>query len=602
MSHAPTGGLGPGQQLGGEQTTFPVAGASSRTWDAYRALRRSLLPYARYAVLIVTGLLATTLCIQILRYERDIATVALDWRSIALVAAFVFFLASAAALATRRRLAPIALACGVMVLLTIVSVVKYKHVRASLYMADFYEYATLEDLISLYTLFPKQLFVGLATLVLFAALMGLLFLIDDTRILRRRAAVVLALSTVCLVSAFSWRGPQGKLYHFYAGHHVSAPIASGPEALWQGGFLDAADRGGRIDSEPIIRLQNASAGEAPPTVITILHESSFPTEIFPIQCGGRVPNALYTSSNGNRYELRVETFNGATWMTEYGLLLGLSTYYLGNNRIWVGHSMENKFRDGLVHQMQRNGYKTIALYPTPKTFVNTGRFYNSIGFDKFLDYYDLRATSEYERDRFYFAKAIEQIRMHKASGSRRPLFLFLWINAPHAPYDYVSHPGVAPDPEAVCAKDPLWAEYIRRLLMSEDDVAWFHEALKAAFPDEPFMLLGYGDHHPYLSEEFLEPSPSDPFTPVGGSIGYKTFFRITGVNYRPDWSVVPKSVDTPFLGNVLMQAARLPRHGFYVDRDKLMELCGGRYSDCPEQDEILSFHDRLIRSSSVVNR
>lgn len=588
----------PGDDVG----LVPEIGAFRAGVSAPRRPLAALRPYLRHAALAAAGALAACLALQTFWYERDIATNALDWPSIGVAIAFTICLASGLSFVSRRFYASIATACGLMVLLTVVSVMKYSYVRASLYALDFYNYATWQDLNSFRTLFFSTMVQGLCVIALAIALAWLLFATDPSRARRARSAGVLALAIVVLCASYAQRGYRGKIAHYFGGHHVSAVITSVPEAFSIGGHLEAADRGGRIDSAPAPHLQNAIPGEKPPTLISILHESSFSIDMFSIQCGGRTPDALYTSSNGSKHDLRVETFNGSTWMTEYGLNLGLSTYYFGDNRIWFSYPMENKIHDSLAMQLRRNGYRSVAVYPSPRDFLNTGPFYASIGFDKLLDVADLKAPTEFERDRFYYASVIDQIRAHKASGSTAPLYVATWINATHAPYDFVAHAGVPPEPGSICAKDGAWAEYIRRLLMSEDDLAWLSERLKAEFPGEKFMILGYGDHHPEISREFLEPNASRPYTPPRGSIGYKTFFRITGVNFQPDWSVVPDSVDMPFLGNVMMLAARVRRFGFYNDRDKLMELCKGRYSDCPHQDEILSFHDRLVKAGVVENR
>lgn len=568
-------------------------------------VRRVFWTVMWWAVPAASALATVALILQVYWYERDFITLAPEWKSIALVAAFTLFLTSVLALITRRRLAPIAIACGLMVLLTVLSVVKFEFLRASLYALDFYYYTRPTEFFFLRDQYPRALYAGLAAGAAAMALAVLLVAADESRITRRRALGLVCLTGLMLATAYQWRGQRDKIYHFVGWYHVSALPASLPEAvgvLAQGGFLQGGGTGGTINSIPIAPLAKEDTSQPKPTIISILHESSFNTALFPIQCGGTQPEALYTSGNGKRYDLRVETYGGATWLTEYGLMLGISTYYFGDARSFIGYTMENRVKDSLPRQLNQDGYETVALYPSPKQFVNTGEFYRSLGIGKLLDYTDLGATSELERDRFYYAKAIEQIRAHKASGSKAPLALFLWTMASHGPYDHTIHQEVAPDGASICAKDGPWSEYIRRMLMAEDDLAWFSEQLKAEFPDEPFMLVGFGDHQPFLSQEFLKPASAGTRLPTKNSVGYQTFFRITGVNYEPDWSSVPASIDTPFLGNVMMRAARLPRHGFYNDRDKLMELCGGRYNDCAHQNEILSFHDRMIDSATIVNR
>lgn len=597
MSHVPIERLGPGS-LGPEPK---LAGEA----DAGRWLPVAVTAYGHYAVSVVTALLAAALVSLVALYECSFVTLEPDWKSIALCASVTVFLASLAAWVSRRPIASIALACALMGLPAGLSIVKFHYLKSSLFALDFYYYVRPTELVFLYEHFPKVFLAGCATLIATCAVLVLLFFGDDTRVSRRHAAMSLGFALLGMMLAYHWQGERDKTYHFVGRNHVSSLAASVPEAFavfLQGGLLKAADRGGKITSDPVPHLQNAIPGQAPPTIISILHESSFPTSLYPAQCGGPAPEALYTSSNGKTYDLRVETFGGATWLTEYGLMLGLSTYAFGEARNFIGYTMEHRIHDSLPMQMQRNGYRTLALYPSPKSFINTERFYAALGFDRLLDYYDLNANSELERDRFYYGKAIEQIRAHRASGSKAPLFIQLWTMATHGPYDSVLHPDVPPEPGAVCAKDKSWAEYIRRLLMSETDLAWLTASLKAEFPDEPFMIAGFGDHQPYIASDFTKPSRANTHRPTRNSIGYTTFFRITGVNFLPDWSVVPKSIDTPFLGNVMMLAARLPRHGFYNDRDRLMELCRGRYNDCPAQDEIMSFHDRLLRSRTIARQ
>ena len=43
---------------------------------------------------------------------------------------------------------------------------------------------------------------------------------------------------------------------------------------------------------------------------------------------------------------------------------------------------------------------------------------------------------------------------------------------------------------------PLVDEYLRRQAMSAQDYAGFLTRLRRQFPDEPFLLIRYGDHQP----------------------------------------------------------------------------------------------------------
>ena len=71
-------------------------------------------------------------------------------------------------------------------------------------------------------------------------------------------------------------------------------------------------------------------------------------------------------------------------------------------------------------------------------------------------------------------------------------------------------------------------EYIRRQMMSAHDYAEFLAQLKQDFPGEPFLIVRFGDHQPWLSADVLEPNRSDEakkfqnIRPVYAKIGYGT--------------------------------------------------------------------------------
>ena len=83
------------------------------------------------------------------------------------------------------------------------------------------------------------------------------------------------------------------------------------------------------------------------------------------------------------------------------------------------------------------------------------------------------------------------------------------------------------------------------------------------------------------------------------SPGFLTYYAIEGVNYDPPPMPGIATLDVPYLGAVLLQAARLPLPEAYAERLRLMTVCEGRYFTCPRRDEILSFHRRLMDSGLI---
>ena len=73
-----------------------------------------------------------------------------------------------------------------------------------------------------------------------------------------------------------------------------------------------------------------------------------------------------------------------------------------------------------------------------------------------------------------------------------------------------------------------------------------------------------------------------------------TYYAVDTVGFEPAPLPALDTVDVPYLGTVILEAARLPLSDVYRERKRLMTLCEGRYYECPARDEIRAFHRRLI--------
>jgi hypothetical protein len=80
------------------------------------------------------------------------------------------------------------------------------------------------------------------------------------------------------------------------------------------------------------------------------------------------------------------------------------------------------------------------------------------------------------------------------------------------------------------------------------------------------------------------------------ALGFITFYAVEGLNYEPPPLPAVETLDVPYLGGVLIEAAGLPLSDAYAERKRLIGSCKGRYYGCERREEILSFHRRLIDS------
>ena len=94
---------------------------------------------------------------------------------------------------------------------------------------------------------------------------------------------------------------------------------------------------------------------------------------------------LFLSADSNLHQMRVETYGGASWLTEFSLLAGVSTHSFGGMRQFVQTFTQNKLKDTLPQALERCGYRNVVFYPMMRNFVSNDKFYTSIGLREIFD-------------------------------------------------------------------------------------------------------------------------------------------------------------------------------------------------------------------------
>ncbi len=130
---------------------------------------------------------------------------------------------------------------------------------------------------------------------------------------------------------------------------------------------------------------------------------------------------IFRSDDQALHQLRVETYGGASWLTEFSILAGVSTHAFGGMRHFVQTFTQNKLKETLPQVLADCGYRNVVFYPMMRNFVSNDRFYASIGLKEIFDMKSQGAPTAQERDRFYFDNALNEIDRHLKT-SRKPMF------------------------------------------------------------------------------------------------------------------------------------------------------------------------------------
>ena len=430
-----------------------------------------------------------------------------------------------------------------------------------------------------------------------ASLAWAIYRVDGSRVRRRHAfGAALLFASLAFLTADT-REARRHMGFYYEHRHLWFFFSSWvetAEALWRGHLIDAA---AEQPTPPLKLPASCVPGSKPPHVILIHQESVVPPSYFASLSYDRSIDPFFQSFDGRLHKLRVETYGGASWLTEFSVLTGLSAFSLGNLRQFAQTIMGGKVRETLPQALSRCGYRNVAFHPMLRIYLSIGKFLQAAGVHRMFDAKDQGAKSATERDRFYYSSALAEMERHFKTSSQ-PLFTFIETMATHGPYNYTYMPEVAV-PGGGPGTDPAMHEYLRRLSMARIDYEFLRFELARRFPDQSFLIVHYGDHHPTATRTLLgfgKEADIEHVLRSGNPAALVTYYAVHGVRYQPPPLPSLETLDVPYLPAAILAAAGLPLSDVTHERLRLMTLCKGRYHGCAE---IPGFHRRLIDSGII---
>jgi phosphoglycerol transferase MdoB-like AlkP superfamily enzyme len=505
-------------------------------------------------------------------------------------------------LLSRRLLFASVLVSALIVVVVAVASVKRSIMNMVVHAYDLVFYLSSWSTISfLWSDHRRYVLVFLAAVSAVLAVSWLAYRADPSRLPRRWAAGGLVLCTLLAALGAHAKGERRHMQFYFSGLYLSSFYASWGEtieALYRGTLLEAAIK----PAGPAFALPRACPTSVKPPHIILVHQESVvqPSLFHSLRYDSSV-DPFFRSDDQELHALRVETYGGASWLTEFSLLAGVSTHSFGGMRQFVQTFTQNKLKDTLPQALQRCDYRNVVFYPMLKNFVSNDRFYSSIGLKEIFDLKAQGAPSAQERDSFYYGNALKEMERHFKT-STKPLFTFIQTMSAHWPYDYKYEPQLDV-PGGGPGTDPEMSEYLRRVAIAKMDYEALVQQLIDRFPNERFLIVHYGDHHPMATRTLLgygDETEAEDVLLDPDSIGFHTYYAVHGINYRVPPLPRFQPLDVAYLGSLILELAGLPLSDSHGERLRLMSLCNGRYYSCARREDILAFHRRLIDSGVVM--
>jgi hypothetical protein len=351
---------------------------------------------------------------------------------------------------------------------------------------------------------------------------------------------------------------------------------------------------------------SCSPDKTPPNIILFLNESAMPPGVYPNLIYPQELDPFYKSYDGQIHPLRVETFGGGTWLSDFSALTGLSTNSFGSMRNFAIQIMTGRLRHSLPQYLKACGYETSIVYPSGADFAGSANFYKAIGFDHIIDRKVHHAQDDRQRDAFYYEQVRQVFERAKNSGSTKPQFVAAQSMSTHTPWDFrFAQDAVKPGEELRWNRDVEFDEYLWRLVLAKRDRDDFRAQLAEQFPNAPFLFVGYGDHQPALSKIPIDDPVAiadggkswqlDPTAPA-----FRTYYSVDALNFTPQINLpeVP-IVEIPHLATIAVQAAGLPLDPVFRQRAQLLKTCNGLFGTCADKGALLTFQHWLVDAGWV---
>jgi hypothetical protein len=413
---------------------------------------------------------------------------------------------------------------------------------------------------------------------------------------RKRARGLSAFAALSGLLALSWpQGPFAQVYAVPAWDFLEQgrrnPVTTFLRSIGrmrvtlppQDGDAAAYDWGGGDTQAPVKQR---------PDLVAVLEESTLDPRSWADCTSPRCRFDLFGADAYTRAHglLRVHTYGGGTWTSEFAFLAGLPHTLFGPAGLYAPYNLAPRLHESLPRRLKALGYRTVAVYPMPRRFVRAAEAYAEYGFDEFHDAIELGI--EWETTDLQLVDKVEEIHRRLRAEDDRPLFLMVLTMRQHGPHDKpldaLPPPwNEAPAPRLDARANRNIGTYLYRLQQSERALAKLRDYLFAA--GRPVVLAHFGDHHP--SFDGIESSLASALPPeLADGAGTLTYYRIDS-NVDGVAPVRPgQPLDIAYLGGLMLDVAGLPRGAYFDANARLRERCDGRFQDCADKDALSSFY------------
>lgn len=503
-------------------------------------------------------------------------------------------LALAIAVASGRPGLGMVLAGGTIGAMSLAAKIKLMYLHVPLMAPDLRYFLNL-DTLAVLTKYPPLLRKVVAALLVAAMGIFVLWRLESPGLWRGRRRWWFPASAVATLPLLLFLWPAGPFHGVYAAdtwrflsEGKQNPVTGFVRSFsrmqvrlptWQPGSADRFDWHADPPGGPHVR----------PDIVAVLEESTLDPRDWtacnlPLCHVGMFDIEPRTAASGL---LKVHTYGGATWTSEFAFLTGLPTPLFGPAGVYAPYNLAPRMRASLPRLLKSRGYRTIAVYPMPHDFVNAQTAYAHYGFDAFHDANELGL--KWESTDLDLEKAFTEIYREERAASDQPLFFMVLTMHQHGPHDRpldeLPPPFDTPlFPGLDATSNRNLGHYLFRLQQSDAAI----RAIEATVldGDRPAVLVHFGDHRPSFDgvEMSLAKRGNDP------ALTYYMLKSNRPDSPRHDYEVL----DLANLAGLVLDVAGVPKDAYFTANAQLREHCRGLFMQCPDTAVLESYYAHVF--------
>ncbi|WP_099138627.1 LTA synthase family protein [Xenorhabdus szentirmaii] len=335
-----------------------------------------------------------------------------------------------------------------------------------------------------------------------------------------------------------------------------------------------------------------------PDVVVLLQESTVNPQLYQLPANVTLPHLYMFQRDAGvsaQSPLRVQTFGGGTWLSEFSVLTGLNTDDFGSRKNAVFYFVVDHLQNSLFHAMKDNGYYTVVLTPFNKSSYHSGHAYKTLGVDRIIQPQELGYPGSLDENLWTIPTQdmLSYVKEILGKETDKPIFIFSLTMYEHGPYKESHHDdyGLTGKTENSVTVGKF-SHYMEKIVASDPAIRDFSEFV--AKRDKPTVFLYFGDHQPSIHFNRYHSPLSDP--------AHLTQFTLRDNLKQGTPITTGKLTDISFLGGVILERARLSAPPFYRANMMMRHLCEGALNDCFDHELVDSYKHYIYQQLGAAGK